>query len=1388
AENFGYKYKSNQGDTARVINEVVWNGEIDTLYVQRGPLPEEPWSEYPRRGTDCDSNYIADEGVYLARLEVDEFADPGFGADDTLKLESTKAIVVDRSAPYVKKLELWNIWPGGGGPDTTIIRKAKWIDHPTAPALRQLEIETQNPMSLDTLEVAITFDQTMCRDSLQIKYRLQKEGGPAWAMNIVRWDSIVYPDDAVVARSAVVWTGTLRSVYAGEYVVEVRGYDTALNRLDADPSTKAQRGVGGAWEGYEEGMRDTPPWTDCNHSFVIERWRDVLLHMDVSASVTNPETGGWASSAYHMADSLLARIEQDHIDSGRADMWRAGVTRYFGHTDGNSWAVQLLADVSPNIESSRIALQLLWVGTPCSSQGEPLDSVVAYLEDPGNHSMPRQVVLFTDGEMNRGVSRAEQEELWVRAATDSTFGCGTFLYAIMPEAKAHLSEGMCAAVVRSGGSYLTIPEGDMIAGYPGGVLYEDLVHNSRIYGAQGEGVVTRSTHWFRVDGLRGSLFLLGSWAPWGLQLAQGEVVCGGLPRCGECGGEGVTQDAEAPVSKEEAPAVEAAGMSTRDAEVGGGGEADDEEEAREDGMPRLSMTLYDAEGASVPPTGTIGGSLAWWELSPTDADTGLWRVEVSGGSGPYDLRVSERGGVRIELAGKRLAGVNMGCDVKVCVESEWPVQSPSWSLVDGEGATVAGLSLFDDGLHGDGLSGDGVWGGALAGVAERGLYRVRLRGEVNGRPIERVTGEGLWVTEPEFEFLTPAGIDTVEGYYLITWADSSEFAAQIGLYYDTDSLGADGVLIEGGIEEDADGTGDEYLWNTLSVPEGRYWVYAVIVDMVGPGRVVYSPGNLVLRREYPAGWPAEVGGVIRAPVTVADLDGDGTAEVVVGALDSLLYAFQHDGTHRPGFPVPCQGAITAGVAVGDVDGDGLKEIMVATGDYLGPAWVWVLDDGGNVKTGWPVMTTQGTKGTPLVVNLVGPANSPPEIVVAGYDSLVNAWTGDGSPVPGWPVRLSGMIQNSSPVGGDIDWDGQDEVVVTRTQGEPMTQGAIVAIETDGTIKWEKAMPSYVWSTPVLWDVDRDRKPEVIVVTSGATGRLYALNGENGSDAPGWSGGKDIGQGSWASPAVGYLNQTDEPRIVVVNGQGRVRAYSSTGDSLANWGDDVTNYLVRTAPVIADIDGDMMTEILLAARYRLYVLAGATGDTISLYTKPLETDTYSTVGVADLDGDGDLEIVAADGAVIRCWDIAGSVWAAGQEWPQFKRDEGKTGRYRESASPQAPAVETIEVVGPDSLRIRWGTVHNDVYGRPEWLRRYRVYRGSAPYQATWGTQVGLVNAPDTTLVELPGTVNDPTLSSYYRVRAEDLYGNQSALSDETVGEFERSTGAAKGKEKVGATRR
>lgn len=95
-----------------------------------------------------------------------------------------------------------------------------------------------------------------------------------------------------------------------------------------------------------------------------------------------------------------------------------------------------------------------------------------------------------------------------------------------------------------------------------------------------------------------------------------------------------------------------------------------------------------------------------------------------------------------------------------------------------------------------------------------------------------------------------------------------------------------------------------------------------------------------------AGWPKDIGGMVVSSPALADLDGDGDFEVIIGADDGTVYAWHGDGSNAAGWPKSMGYDVLSSPAVGDLDGDGDLDA------FVGNSWssankVWLNDGQGN---------------------------------------------------------------------------------------------------------------------------------------------------------------------------------------------------------------------------------------------------------------------------------------------------------------------------------------------------------------------------------------------------------------------------------------------------------
>jgi outer membrane protein assembly factor BamB len=242
-------------------------------------------------------------------------------------------------------------------------------------------------------------------------------------------------------------------------------------------------------------------------------------------------------------------------------------------------------------------------------------------------------------------------------------------------------------------------------------------------------------------------------------------------------------------------------------------------------------------------------------------------------------------------------------------------------------------------------------------------------------------------------------------------------------------------------------------------------------------------------------------GLFRSSPLLFDLSGDGSLDVFMGS-DKGLYAINGEsGIVMWLYPTAAE--VSSSPAIGNVDSDDNLEIVFASGDGV----IYALDWNGELS--WALET-----GSEIIYS--SPAIS--------ADGRVMIGTSDGRLliIKGGKIEKTyntGSIIRGSPGLAEADFGG---IIVFGTYREEELQGAYVkkpenkihAIDMSGGLLWEKETDGWgVFSSPVLADIDRDGRLEVLIGTR--EGRLYALDLETGGEKWNYFGGS----GMLASPAI-----------------------------------------------------------------------------------------------------------------------------------------------------------------------------------------------------------------------------------------------------------------------------
>jgi hypothetical protein len=263
-------------------------------------------------------------------------------------------------------------------------------------------------------------------------------------------------------------------------------------------------------------------------------------------------------------------------------------------------------------------------------------------------------------------------------------------------------------------------------------------------------------------------------------------------------------------------------------------------------------------------------------------------------------------------------------------------------------------------------------------------------------------------------------------------------------------------------------------------------VEVVAANTYGQVYVFHHDGTGFLQSN---GFFAQADGQIIGSPSLADIDDDGDVDIIVGTADGTIYVWNPDGTGylNPDGTFAAPGGMYGSIAVGDVDGNGDMELVMAGLYWHG---VGVFDHDGSYRWGWPKNVDAGTYVSPALAELDGDGKL--DIIMATFrgtydeSASVYVFANNGDLRPGWPKTMEADFF-SSPVVGDIDGDGEVDIVV------PSVDGRIYAWHKDGSIVrgWPRNLLYPFYATPVLEDLDDDG--DLDLVAAGYDGLVHVFD-------------------------------------------------------------------------------------------------------------------------------------------------------------------------------------------------------------------------------------------------------------------------------------------------------
>lgn len=560
-----------------------------------------------------------------------------------------------------------------------------------------------------------------------------------------------------------------------------------------------------------------------------------------------------------------------------------------------------------------------------------------------------------------------------------------------------------------------------------------------------------------------------------------------------------------------------------------------------------------------------------------------------------------------------------------------------------------------------------------------------------------------------------------------------------------------------------------YYMDTGLLPTTKYYYRVTAVDVAGNESTPSNTANINTAPAQLANWPILLSDHSTSAAAVGDMTGDGSKEVIAAA--SRLCAWNWNGielldgdndAQSWGVLTPAIKTVTAAVSMANVDGNPGLEVFCGAWDDSTKAFVVRAD--GSMLPGWPRNPepnppTKGYWASTAAVDVDNDGVA--ELFAPSRNGSLFAWHADGSPLGATAAFKTGFGANvrTSPAFANLDADPALEIVFVTPTGQLNVWNA------DGS-----SLPGYpvnagtaCLSNPAIGDVNLDGVLDIVFLTEGGGGFVHVFNSATATELPGWPRTLTIkGNPISPSPALADFDGDSKLEIVVANNGGtlpslsRMQVFDWQGNTVLGWPRTVGSSNAESSPVVADVSGDGVPDILFGNESGL--LFGWDWHGIDLPGFPITVGDFirSTPYVDDIDGDGRVNVILAGwDKNVYVWDFPTAWYPEAAQWPALKHDVHRSGTYAfvvDTTPPVLPATLT----SPSHAVSTWS---NDTTVDVTWTAAIDP-SGVGGYSVLWDQSPASV--PDDTVDTAGTSATSPTfgdgVAHWFHLRAVDLLGH------------------------------